>query len=325
MPAHALEIDAQYRAMREEAGLLDRSERPRIAVSGSEAGEFLQGQLTNDVEALEPGQGCYAALLDRKGKIRADMRVLRLAPDRYLIDTEPEAGAAVLAHLDMYRVGRDAEVASDPEESALLSLIGPRSEELALGGPLRPEHTHREATIAGTTCRAIATDLGVDLLVPAAGLAAVRLELTAAGAEAIDAVAAEIARVESGRPRLGREMTESTMPQEAGINDRAVSFTKGCYIGQETVARLHYKGKPNRHLRLLTPERPVAAGEPVSADGRELGTVGTAVISPARGPLALAILRREAEPGAEVIVGGGEGEAIRARVAEAGEIAESTA
>ena len=93
------------------------------------------------------------------------------------------------------------------------------------------------------------------------------------------------------------------MPQEAGINERAVSFTKGCYIGQETVARLHYKGKPNRHLRLLKTLEPVSAGDSVSAGGKELGTVGTAVISPARGPLALAILRREAEPGSEVLVG----------------------
>ncbi len=106
------------------------------------------------------------------------------------------------------------------------------------------------------------------------------------------------------------------MPQEAGINDRAVSFTKGCYIGQETVARLHYKGKPNRHLRLLEPSEPVAAGDAVvSAEGKEVGTIGTAVISPARGPLALAILRREAEPGAEVSVG----ETVKAVVAAVGD------
>ena len=95
------------------------------------------------------------------------------------------------------------------------------------------------------------------------------------------------------------------MPQEAGINERAVSFTKGCYIGQETVARLHYKGKPNRHLRRLVLDRPVEGGESISLGDREIGTIGTAVLSPARGPLALAILRREAEPGDEVLVGDG--------------------
>ena len=112
--------------------------------------------------------------------------------------------------------------------------------------------------------------------------------------------AAEIVRVESGRPRFGREMTTATIPQEAGINERAVSFTKGCYIGQETVARLHYKGKPNRHLRGLRLAGPVAAGDPSARASASWATVGTAVLSPARGPIALAILRREAEPGAAV-------------------------
>lgn len=304
MAETALGIDAQYRVIREGAGLLDRSDRARIAVSGPEAGEFLQGQLTNDVEALEPGDGCYAALLDRKGRIRADMRVLRLDDGSYLIDTEPDAGPAVLAHLSMYKVGRDADVAEVGGAGPLLSLLGPQSEHV-LGAPRGAEHRHRELTIAGASCRAIATDLGVDILVPAADGDAVTTALREAGAEPLEAEVAEIVRVEAGRPRLGREIEpERTMPQEAGINERAVSFTKGCYIGQETVARLHYKGKPNRHLRMLASAERLPDGAVVSLDGRELGTVGTAVLSPARGPLALAILRREAEPGAEVEVAG---------------------
>lgn len=304
MSRTALDIDAQYRVIREGSGLLDRSDRARIAVSGPEAGEFLQGQLSNDIEALEPGDGCYAALLDRKGRVRADMRVLRLDDGSYLIDTEPEAGPAVLAHLSMYKVGRDAEVAEVAEAGPLLSLLGPLSERV-VGAPRGPENGHRELTIAGARCRVVATDLGADVLVPAAAGDAVAAALREAGAEPIDAEAAEIARVEAGRPRLGREIEpERTMPQEAGINERAVSFTKGCYIGQETVARLHYKGKPNRHLRMLTSAERLPGGAIVSLDGRELGTVGTAVLSPARGPLALSILRREAEPGAEVEVAG---------------------
>ena len=299
----ALEIDAQYRALREGAGLLDRSERARIAVSGSEAAEFLQGQLTNDVEALAPGEGCYSALLDRKGKIRADMRVIRIAPDEFLIDTEPASGDLIGKHLGMYKVGRDAEVAAAPGDQRLLSLIGPLTPKLLGDAPLGPEHSHRDVLVAGAGCRAITTDQGADLLVPAEAVDAVRDWLTANGAEAVSERAAEIVRVEAGRPRVGHEISEQTMPQEAGINERAVSFTKGCYIGQETVARLHYKGKPNRHLRLLKTLEPVSAGDSVSAGGKELGTVGTAVISPARGPLALAILRREAEPGSEVLVG----------------------
>ena len=320
MAAETLGIDAQYRALREEAGLLDRSDRARIVVSGSEAADFLQGQLTNDVEALAAGDGCYAALLDRKGKVRADMRVLRL-DDRFLIDTEPEAGELVTRHLEMYKVGRDAAVEAALDGERLLSLIGPRSAQLAGDVPSGPEHAHREAMVGGARCRAIATDGGVDLLVDGDAADLVREHLIAAGAAPVEAEAAEIVRVESGRPRLGREISAATMPQEAGINDRAVSFTKGCYIGQETVARLHYKGKPNRHLRLLLPEREVAAGDPVTLDGRELGTIGTAVLSPARGPLALAILRREAEPGDQVLVGDG----VPARVEEVAGIAETPA
>ncbi len=311
MVAEVPSIDAQYRCLRESAGLLERSDRSRISVAGTESAEFLQGQLTNDVEGLEPGAGCYAALLDRKGRIRADMRVLRLAPDRFLIDTEAATAQAVTAHLEMYKVGREVGVAA-AEGEALLSLIGPRSGELVAGPPLREEHSHREAQVAGISCLAIGTDLGVDLLVSEPDLKTVRGALLGAGAEPVGPEAAEIARVEAGRPRVGREIGPQTLPQEAGINDRAVSFTKGCYIGQETVARLHYKGKPNRHLRLLQLARPVADGEPVSLDGRELGTIGTAVLSPARGPLALAILRREAEPGAEVVVG----EGVSAKVEE---------
>jgi len=182
-------------------------------------------------------------------------------------------------------------------------VMGPLTGKLLGDSPLGPEHSHREVFVAGAACRAIATDLGADLLVPADAVAAVRDWLTANGAEVVGEEAAEIMRVEAGRPRVGHEIGAGTMPQEAGINDRAVSFTKGCYIGQETVARLHYKGKPNRHLRLLKTVEPVSAGDSVSAGGKELGTIGTAVISPARGPLALAILRREAEPGSEVLIG----------------------
>ncbi len=315
MAATALGIDAQYRVIREGAGLLDRSARARIAVGGSEAGEFLQGQLTNDVEALAAGDGCYAALLDRKGRVRADMRVLRLEDGSLLIDTEPEAGPTVLSHLSMYTIGRDATVAAAAAGELLLSLLGPQAESI-IGAPLGAEHSHREIVIAGASCRVIATDLGADVLVPAAAGDAVAAALRDGGAEPIEVEAAEIARVESGRPRLGREIEpERTMPQEAGINERAVSFTKGCYIGQETVARLHYKGKPNRHLRLLTSAERLPDRAGVSRDGRALGTVGTAVLSPARGPLALAILRREAEPGTEVEVEGA-GTAIVEEIAE---------
>jgi folate-binding protein YgfZ len=299
-----VELDAQYRVLRESAGVLPRDGRRVIAVTGPEAAEYLQGQLTNDVEALEPGFGSYAALLDRKGRMQADMRVLR-DDDGFVIDTEPETGDVVLRHLSMYKIGRDVEVVDRSDERALISVIGPAAAKIALDGPTGHEHTHRRASLAGAEAVAIATDLGVDLLVAAEDRDRVIADLSERGGEPVSEDAAEIVRVEAGRPRYGREMSASTIPQEAGINERAVSFTKGCYIGQETVARLHYKGKPNRRLVGLRLEGAVVAGDSIRLGERELGTVGTAVLSPARGPIALAIVRREGELGATVEVGNG--------------------
>jgi folate-binding protein YgfZ len=309
--ATSIELDGQYRALREGAGILERPGRRIFSIGGAEAREYLQGQLTNDLEALDPGRGCYSALLDRKGHMQGDMRVLR-TDDGYSIDTEAVAGDAVLRHLSTYKIGREVSIEDLSSERTILSVVGPAASEVALAGPLAPEHAHREAEIGGLACLAVATDLGIDLLVPGDQAAGVHAALVDAGAEPVSEEAAEIVRVESGRPRFGHEMTTATIPQEAGINERAVSFTKGCYIGQETVARLHYKGKPNRSLRGLRLSAPAAAGDPIRLGERELGTVGTAVLSPARGPIALAIVRREAEPRAAVAVGDG----IEAQVVE---------
>jgi len=301
--APTAELDAQYRLLREEAGVLDRPERVVLEVSGAEGAEFLQGQLTNEIESLEPGQGCYAALLDRKGKMRADMRVLRLEGDLIWVETGTGPAAEVLRHLDMYRVGRDAEVGRR-DDLAVCSVIGPRATEL-VGERVGPEHSHRELRLAERDVRAVSTDTGLDLIGPRETLERVAGQLTDEGAERVGVEAAEILRVELGRPAFGAEMGNETIPQEAGINERAVNFEKGCYIGQETVARLHYKGRPNRHLRRLVAEEPLTTGAEVRLGEKVLGSVGTAVLSPARGPVALAILRREAEPGTEVIVGDG--------------------
>jgi folate-binding protein YgfZ len=281
---------------------LDRSERGKLIVSGGEAAEYLQGQLTNDVEALAPDEGHYAALLDRKGHLQADMRVLRLSPEELWIDTEAAALEPARRHLEMYKIGRDAAVAEVTAERAILSLIGPRSVEIA-GTAALPEHTSEAARIEGVECLAVGTADGIDLIARAGDAAALREALLAAGAAEIGAEAAEVARVEAGVPRFGAEMSAETMPAEAGIVERAVSFTKGCYIGQETVARLHYKGRPNRHLRGLELSAPAEPGAVLRLDEKEVGRIGSACISPARGPIGLAIVRREAEPGAELAVG----------------------
>jgi folate-binding protein YgfZ len=300
--AIALELDAQYRQLREECGLLDRSARGKLIVSGPEAAEYLQGQLTNDVEALSPGEGQYAALLDRKGHLQADMRVLRISAEEIWIDTEPEALEAARRHLEMYKIGREAAIADLTAERAILSLIGPRSVELA-GTAALPEHANEAASVSGVACLAVGTATGIDLIAKSADTDSLREVLASAGAVEVGSEAAEVVRIEAGTPRFGAEMSAETMPAEAGIVEQAVSFTKGCYIGQEPVARLHYKGRPNRHLRGLELSAPAAPGASLVLGEKEVGKIGSACVSPARGPLALAIVRREAEPGAELAVG----------------------
>jgi folate-binding protein YgfZ len=302
MSTDLIELDAQYRQLREECGLLDRSDRGVLAVTGPDAAEYLQGQLTNDVEALEVGDGQYAALLDRKGHMQSDMRVLRVGAEEILLDFEAVAREAVVRHLTMYSVGRDVAVADVGEERTIISLLGPRSVELA-GTAALPENACETTAVAGIEVVAVGSAEGIDLVVAAAELERLWAALLEAGAVAVSPAAAEIVRIEAGRPRFGAEMGTETMPAEASIVEQAVSFTKGCYIGQETVARLHYKGKPNRHLRGLRLSAPAAAGATLRLGEKEVGRLGSASVSPALGPIGLAIVRREAEPGVELAVG----------------------
>jgi folate-binding protein YgfZ len=310
--AVTIELDAQYRQLREECGLLDRSARGKLVVRGAEAGDYLQSQLTNDVEAVAPGEGCYAALLDRKGHIQADMRVLRLEEGEYWIDTEPEALEAARRHLETYKIGREVEVLDVTQERAILSLIGPRCAEVA-GAVALPEHASESTSVGGLDCLLVGTRAGLDLIAAGTDARGVREALVAAGAVEVGGEAAEILRIEAGSPRFGSDMGPETMPAEAGIVDAAVSFTKGCYIGQEPVARLHYKGRPNRHLRGLELSAPVDPGAPLRLGEKEVGRIGSSCVSPARGPIALAIVRREAEPGAELAAGE---DGVTARVVE---------
>jgi folate-binding protein YgfZ len=287
----------QHRLLREDVGLVDRSDRGKLLLEGSEAAEFLQGQVTNDVEALSPGSGCYAALLTHKGKMRADMRILR-GEDWLLVDTEPHGLAPLAKTVQMYSIGRDVQAADVTVERVLVSLVGPKARERLEPAPPATEHSFVE----GPHGLHVATDLGVDVIAPAAAADAVREAL---GVEPVSLQAAECVRIESGRPRHGVDVDETTIPQEAGLNERAVSFTKGCYVGQETVARLHYRGKPNRALRGLRLSGPARTGDQVVAGDKEVGAVGSACVSPLHGPIALAVLRREAQPGDTVSVGDG--------------------
>lgn len=299
-----------YDALTSGAALLDRSERGKLALLGPEAKAALNGVVTNEVEALTPGTGLYAAVLTPKGKMVGDLRVLDRGGE-LLLDTERPALQAVFDVVRHGLVGFDAQLDKRTLQRGLLSLIGPRSRAVA-GAPDLPEVEHASAAvqIAGAAVVLIATDLGVDVLCESDATPAVRDALLAAGATAVDEADAEVVRVESGRPRYGIDLDDSVIPQEAGLNDRAVSFTKGCYVGQETVARLFYKGKPNRHLRGLLLDGPAPAGAALRAGDREVGTLTSVVRSPRLGDAGLALVRREAEPGTTVTVGDGAATAV---------------
>jgi folate-binding protein YgfZ len=296
---------ADYGVLTEACGLLDRSERGKLALTGPGAGEFLEGQVTNDVEALNSGQGVYAAFLSPKGKMLGDLRVLDLG-DELFLDTERSALQELFNMIRRYRIGYDVELHKRTVERGLLSLIGPEARAVAGAGDLpEQEHANAAGEVDGAAVRLVATDVGVDLLCDAADTDALAAALRSRGAANVDEAAVEVLRVEAGRPRYGIDLDDTVIPQEAGLNERAVSFTKGCYVGQETVARLHYKGKPNRHLRGLHLSAPAARGDELRLGERVVGTIGTSVVSPRLGPLALALVRREAEPGATVAVGDG--------------------
>jgi folate-binding protein YgfZ len=302
--------DREYRAATEAVALLDRSERGKLALTGEDAVVFLDSLLSNDIAGVALGSGVDATLLTHKGRMLAEVRVLR-SEDELELDSERPGLQALFDALNNFRIGYRAELHKRTLQRGLLSLIGPGVD--ALLGPQAPppaEHDHVSATLAERPVRLIRTDLGVDVLCASEDTDAVAGALTAAGAVAIDQPAAETVRIESGRPRFGIEIGEDTMPQEAGIHERAVSYSKGCYVGQETVARLYWKGKPNRHLRGLRLDRPAAPGDSLTLAGAQVGSVGSFADSPRLGPIALAMLRREAEPGSELQLAGGAGRAV---------------
>jgi tRNA-modifying protein YgfZ len=290
-------------------GLLDRSERGRLALTGTQAREFVNGQVSNDIEAVDPGNGCFATFLTPKGKMLGDLRVLNVtepgsAQEELLLDTERVALQSLFDLLRRATIGFDVTLHKRTLESAEIALVGPTARTVAGVDELpEQEYANRRAVIGGADVLVVATDLGVDVIAPSEDAGRVRETLEAAGAVPVSEAAVDVVRIEHGRPRYGVDLDETVIPQEAGLNERAVSFTKGCYVGQETVARLHWRGKPNRHLRGLRLSAPLPPGTPLQLGEKTVGTLTSSVASPRYGDIALALVRREAEPGATLQAG----------------------
>ncbi|MCW5550922.1 MAG: aminomethyltransferase family protein [Verrucomicrobiae bacterium] len=302
----------EHAALRAGAGVFDLSFRSRLCLLGTDRVRFLHGQVTNDVKNLRAGEGAYAALVTAKGRMESDLNVYALQ-DELLLDFEPGLNAKVSQRLEKFIVADDVQVAEVSPHYGLLSVQGPEAEAVVrhLGRfhelPAKPFHFIRHADESfGEVYLMNQPRLGfagLDLFVPTTALQAAAEQLIAAarsvGGQPCGWTAFDTARIEAGIPRFGVDMDETNIPLECGIEACAVSYRKGCYIGQEVLNRIHSIGHVNRELRGLRladdlPALPTK-GDKLLHAGREVGSVTSAVRSPAlKANLALGYVRREA-------------------------------
>lgn len=323
---------AEYGALRESAGILDLSFRGRLCVLGADGRAFLNGQVTNNVKDLKTGEGCYAALVNAKGKMQSDLNIYCLE-NEWLLDFEPGFSAAVRSRLEKYIIAEDARVAEAAPHFGLLSAQGPRAaavlEALSLRGPAKAFGAARmEDAALGEVYIVNQPRIGTagfDVFVSAAALPAAAEKLLtaarAAGGRWCGWAALETARIEAGLPRFGADMDGANLPLEAGLDDRAVSASKGCYIGQEVMARIRTYGQVAKVLRgLRLPddlEALPARGDKLFLGAKEAGFITSATASPAlRANIALGYVRREANrTGTELRLESG-GKQIPARIVD---------
>jgi folate-binding protein YgfZ len=303
---------SEYSALNNGALFFDRSDRMRMRISGEKAAELVTGMVTNDVSGLVPGEGQYAAALTPKGKIVADIRIFALE-DALLIDT---SSAAAAGWKEMVRKYINPRVAPYHDVTLEMSDLG------IYGGSARvmtsqvtgiderdlaalPSYGHLATTFGNVrivVAKVPELDFdGFELFVPTIAAADLRGKLLAQGVAAGTHDTWEIARIESGRPQWGIDMDETTLPQEANFDELgAISYTKGCYIGQETVARIHFRGHVNRFLRRLrfvTRPAPPRGAELLDETGKAIGDVRSVALSPRYGGVGLGMVRREIPPG----------------------------
>src|ERR687889_1496805 len=269
-----------YAALRGGAAFVDRSDRKLLRLTGRDPIGMLNAVLTNDVPARED-RGIYAMLLDPKGRIQTDLRVVK-AGDETLIDTEPEGAEAAKGDLARYAPFSRVKL-EDLSDWEVLGLYGPRATRL-LGNPDLAEHEETQAEIGGASVLVVGVAVpvsGYDLIGPPDALAAAREHLIETGATPAGTDAYETARIEDGVSRFGADITPQNLPGESENSlERAVSFGKGCYPGQETVARMHYRGSPNKKLYRFELEpgqmESPQAGDEILQDERKVGPISSA-------------------------------------------------
>jgi folate-binding protein YgfZ len=292
------DLAGEYAAAHEGPAVADRSARAFVGVRGRDAEKLLQSLVSNDVEAVPVGGSCLAFVLTPKGRPVADLRIWREATDAFVLEAEPELQDELQATVRRYRLAARAEIVDDRDRLAAIAVRGPLA--------------------AGPGLLVAPGPFGHDVLGTPDDVLALWRELVLAGARPVGADAYEIARVEAGVPRFGAEIDASVLPAETGLVEQTVSFTKGCYVGQEPVARLHYRGHPNRHLRHLLSidgALPTVPAELALGD-RVVGRLTSVVQPPGDVPaVGLGYVRSEVEEGAVVDVRQADGGPAQARVA----------
>lgn len=305
----AVSLD-RYHAARRSAASIDRSDRGRIVVSGADRASYLQGLLTNDVAALNGGTGCYTAYLTAQGRMIADLFVYELG-DVMLLTLVRDVKDIVLGRFEQFIFSEDVRLGDVTETFAQIAIVGPRAADVlaqVMEG-VSPaslaalvEHGNARARFNGQAAivaRVIDTgEPGFDVFVESAHAEAFTAALATLGVAALDAATADALRIEAGVPQFHRDMDEETIPLEAGIESRAISFSKGCYVGQEVIIRVLHRGHGRVARKLvglvLDGGEPPPAGSPIAAEGREVGRVTSSTRSPAVGrPIALGYVQRD--------------------------------
>ena len=288
----------EYEALKGGAALVDRSDRCVLRLAGRDPVEMLNAILTNEMPK-DTNLGVYGALLNPKGRIQTDLRVLKSGTD-ILIDTEPEGAGAAREILDRYAPFSRVEIEDLSEDWGILGLYGPRAKDL-VGALELAEHETANLEFGGARLLAAGVAIpvpGFDLLGSTDALRAAKEHHARKGVKHASPEAYETARVEAGVPRFGADITSENFPAEASILDRAVSFSKGCYPGQETVARMLYRGHPNRTLHRLAIEGPLSPTNTIIVQNeKQVGRITS--VAPLRvsgKTLALGYLSRNADP-----------------------------
>lgn len=303
------DVSHGYAALKTSAALQDRTGRGLVALRGPDRVSFLHGQTTNEVNALAEGAGNGAALLTARGKMLGEVRVLK-RQDALWVDTELGFGPEVKAALERNCISEEVEFEELTDAFGQLGLYGPAAGAVlqaasATPPPALAEHQHAPLLLAGVEVVAVGSAgpgaRGFDLIVPVEALAAVWQALRGAGAVPLGDEAYELARIEAGLPRFGVDMTEETNPLEANL-ERDISYKKGCYVGQEVIAKATFRGHVNKKLATLAfaGELP-AAGAELSLDGRVVGRVTSAARYPDGRTLGLGYVKRDlAKPGVQL-------------------------